>query len=218
LDGGAESGACRRVTELADPISVNAYIALMSEIKVRIDAIDDITAEKLRIRSKIAEEYCYLQLRMICEIIAIGCLVIHGNISGAANKTLTQSFKADWIIKSLSRIHEKFYPIPLRVDDEPGDPPSLVPIESGFLTRADLISLYSKECGDRLHRGNARSFMKRVEHGLIKNDVIGWRNKIVALLNKHQIMTPSEKHFVVIMMNTLPEGHITHTVFEKLRD
>src|ERR1700742_2334885 len=91
--------------------AMETYRKLMAEIKFRTEAIDGILRADIRpIRSKIAEEFCYLQLRMTCEVIAIACLVIHGNLK--PKPKLFETFKASWIMSELEKLHPRFYPNP----------------------------------------------------------------------------------------------------------
>ncbi len=100
-----------------DEKALPAYAELMAEIKLRTEAIDVVLGRQVPLRAKIAEELCYLQLRMICETIAIGCLLVHGDIS-AKKSDLMKSYKADWIIKQLTELHPRFYPYPLEDKDD----------------------------------------------------------------------------------------------------
>src|ERR1017187_2239008 len=61
--------------------ATNLYAFFMAEIKVRIGAINAIggTIEH-RVPALIVREFCFLQFRMICELIALGCLTAHGDI------------------------------------------------------------------------------------------------------------------------------------------
>ena len=54
-----------------------AYLAVLMEINARLQIIN-ITKSSGTLHG-IAREICYLQLRHICELVAIGCLVIQGD-------------------------------------------------------------------------------------------------------------------------------------------
>jgi|SRR5882724_2304781 len=56
-------------------------------------------------------EFCYLQLRMLCELIAVGCLVVHGDVEGT--KGLCKVWAADKVMKRLEKLHPDFYPHPM---------------------------------------------------------------------------------------------------------
>jgi hypothetical protein len=89
---------------------------------------------------------------MICELIAIGCLVIHGDIPATQSNRVQKAFLADWIMNTLSALHPEFYPVPVEPEDIPGDLPESRDIKSGFLSKEELIKLYH-QCGTILHRG-----------------------------------------------------------------
>ena len=168
--------------------SLETYGSLMEEIKLRVEAIDRILAGEVYLRNKIAEELCYLQLRMICEITALSCLIIHGDVKGAQSSQLQKAYQADWIINKLQELHPKFYPQPIESKDKPGiggGPPQVVDIVDGFLTREELVKLYHI-CGDKLHRGRAKNILKGSDAPNYNNIKI-WRSKIIKLHNRHRI-------------------------------
>jgi len=179
--------------------AMEAYRGLMVEVKYRTEAIDAILAGKVPLRAKIAEETAYLQLRMICELIAIGCLIIHGDLSAKKTDPL-QSYKADWILTVLGKMHPKFFPVALEHEDEPTTPPAWVHKSTGFLTRNDLIELYNRHAGERLHRGSARNVLKNNKPLQFK-EVRQWRDKVVSLLTRHIITSPDEKTICYFIMN-----------------
>jgi hypothetical protein len=66
----------------------NLYCNLTEEIKIRhmsiVAAIQGFAPRQPQI---IISEFCSLQLRLICEIIAIGCLAAHGDIQETHKKS-----------------------------------------------------------------------------------------------------------------------------------
>jgi len=97
---------------------------------------------------------------MICELIAFGCLIAHGDIKATRSGKFTGKYQADFFVKALSNLHPDFYPKPMF--PVPGQEPiptqvgaillSPAPRTSGFLTKSDLTTLYHA-CGERMHRG-----------------------------------------------------------------
>ena len=73
--------------------AIDLYADLMEEVKIRLSCIEIAVSGKLFLPSKIVEEICYLQLRMLCELIALGCLTAHGDI--AKSKSLQKAWAAD---------------------------------------------------------------------------------------------------------------------------
>ena len=78
------------------------YAGMMEEIKLRISSIEYATSGLLHFHPVIIREFAYLQLRMICELIALGCLVAHGDVPATKSKMLSKVWQADEILKRLA--------------------------------------------------------------------------------------------------------------------
>src|SRR5262249_24475481 len=139
------------------------YVRLMEEIKRRHSVIEQVFNHTLVMPQMAAFEFCYLHLRNICEVFALGCLAAHGDIPQVRTQ-LQSTYNADKIMKQLGRIHSQFYPVPSKqtIDQVTQRPIDVVPITSGFLTKAELLSLYG-ECGNYLHRGTIRQLLGKWE-------------------------------------------------------
>jgi len=88
--------------------------------------------------SVIVREFCYLQLRMLCELIALACLVAHGDITAAQPNKLRKAYEADKILAQLATLHQHFYPQPIRWKDRTAG--QLEIIQTGnFLTKEELL-------------------------------------------------------------------------------
>src|ERR1019366_9455022 len=87
------------------------YLGLMEEIKFRFGTISRITQGDLPLPPKAIQEYCLLQIRMVCELISLACLVAHGDIS--KSNRLTKTYQADKIISELETLHPDFFPKPV---------------------------------------------------------------------------------------------------------
>lgn len=188
---------------------MEVYRNLMVEVRFRIDAIDSILTGNLRLRARIAEESAYLQLRIICEIIAIGCLIIHGDLS-AKTANLRKTWQADRILKVLADMHPKFFPEALESEDLATDPAEWVAKTEGFLTRKELIALYTKHSGGKLHRGTVHALSNDAPPNF--EEIRGWRNKIVGLLNRHTIISPDEQYICHFGMNN-GQGQVHSALF-----
>ena len=194
-----------------DEKALDRYQGLLVEIKHRTATIDDILKKKVPIRAKIAEELCYLQLRMICELIAIGCLIIHGDVS-ARKQDLFRSYKADWIMSRLELLHPRFYPQPLEHQDRVGPHPEWVHKTDGFLARKDLVKLI-RLAGERVHRGTARNVLKN-DRPLEFADIRRWHDMVVALLTRHIIISPDEETIFYFVMNN-GKNEVARNVFKR---
>lgn len=196
--------------------AVSIYRDLLTEIKYRVETINLVLARRVAIPAKAAEELCYLQLRMICEIIALGCLVIHRDLDNL-KPDLFRTYKAGRIIKELGTLHGKFFPVPLESsDDQTKTPLEWVHKKSGFLTRDELLELWSRHCGEALHRGSVRNVFekrKEPEFGPIER----WRDKIIGLLNRHIILSSDEEKICYFIMADKNNDHrVGSNIFDKI--
>jgi hypothetical protein len=170
------------------------YCSIIDEIKFRIEWIKKVIHAKIQIAQTIGRDVGFLELRIICELIAFGCLIAHGDIKETRSGKFKTKYQADFFVKAMAELHVPFYPKPmLPVLGQPAIPTmtgmklrSPPPLTSGFLSQSDLTTLYH-DCGERLHRGYLRDILnhKRIEgeYSMIGKSV----DKIVRLLNYHRI-------------------------------
>jgi len=185
------------------------YADLMEEIKRRTAIIQSVLNGAYSMPAIAGFELCYIQLRKICEIFSLACLAAHGDIPGVQTKLLQKTYNADLIIKQLANLHPNFYPVPgnQRLDPQSQKPVEVIPITSGFLTKQDFLDLYG-ECGNYLHRGSIRQLLTKWEPVIEFKKIKEWTDKIVTLLNHHQIQTsrPGEQFWVI--MNAKSDGKV----------
>jgi hypothetical protein len=86
--------------------TIDLYASVMDEIRRRGDALNSLGSGGFAgLPSIIAAEVCYLQLRLTCELIAIACLVAHGDIEGSRTGRMQKAYEADWTMNNLERLH-----------------------------------------------------------------------------------------------------------------
>lgn len=193
--------------------SRSTYLNILAEIKHRINAIDDVLDRRVAVAAKIGEELCILQCRMIAELIAIGLLVLHRDMAISKQNTLAKSWNASAIFKRLSRLHDDFYPTPLKPVSEVGTKFRWVNLDKPFMTKERLISLYEKDFGSALHRGSFRQILKD-DPPLDFPRIRQWRQEFVNLLNRHVVVSHDRQH--VCHFNMAPVGEIpTADLFER---
>lgn len=90
---------------------ISLYASIMEEVKFRITASEGLNIGKVNIHVALIHEMSFLQIRMICELIALGCLIAHGDIEETTS--LRKEWSADRIIDKLSILHADFYPVPI---------------------------------------------------------------------------------------------------------
>jgi hypothetical protein len=86
--------------------ALDLYCALMEEAKHRLACIDGAIDGRTGLPYQAVVEFCFLQLRMLCELIALGCLIAHGDVNPGAK--LRKAYAADEIIGLLEKLHPFF--------------------------------------------------------------------------------------------------------------
>src|SRR5215211_5690148 len=92
--------------------TLQVYAGFLEEVKIQIASIEAALRGGTPFPGPIVREFCYLQLRMLCELIALGCLVAHGDIRAAQSKDLQKEWSAYRIMDALEKLHPGFYPRP----------------------------------------------------------------------------------------------------------
>ncbi|WP_141687872.1 hypothetical protein [Stappia indica] len=193
------------MAEKDQPSSI--YISLMNEIKIRLKYLEDSLDGKYGKNIQITRENCFLQLRFVCELIALGCLVAHENTVGA--KRLRKRWQANEIISELNKLHPEFYPQPidLRRDENKNFVAQI--LENDHLKKEEIGILYGR-CGDVLHRGKLKNLLKNKNYTNnrdIFRDIFEWHQKIVKLMNVHYIShSDGSTGWVVKMTNDPTTG------------
>jgi hypothetical protein len=168
----------------ADLDAANVYTSIMEEAKFRALSINTITNSQTALPLPLMRECCFLQLRMLCELIALGCLVAHGDIG--ETKALQKSYHAGEIVKRLEKLHPNFYPVPRKPIFGPGRV-HMADYDGSFLTKDDLLTLYGI-CGDLLHKGSLRSLLNPKQPPPSDyQDIQHWGQNVLNLLSFHSI-------------------------------
>ncbi len=175
------------------------YANLMGEIKERLNVIHLTMNGATGLSPPLVKEFCYLQLRMCCELIALACMVAHGDIPETQSKKLKSSWAADFIIKRLSELQSAFFPRPVRRQEVAPEHHHMADFDGDYLTKEDLMSLVAK-AGTNLHRGSVKAlFTKQVPVQNSFPDITKWTNKLVLLLQEHAIVFASGKVYYCIL-------------------
>ena len=155
-------------------------------------------------------EFCYLQVRRICEMLALAVLIAHNEIDGFRSKKLMKEWNADALFGELSKLNATSFPRAARFapDDQAGVYVATIANE-GMLTRAGLTKIYHA-CSQGLHAGSLR---RMLEHGPLRynvTDVVSWLHEIVRLLDTHVVMLPNGKMMTVEMTGGPDDSVICH--------
>jgi hypothetical protein len=171
-----------------------AYLYVLFEIKERLRLIKTMRLSTLPYG--IVRELCQLQLRHVCELVAIGCLVIQGDYTSSAG--LTDEYNPAKIFRSLDGKYEGCFPQAAIISQVNNAWNITVNTKPDAMTRTELEKLWSMT-GNYAHRLKIKNFF-RVED---ENDAKFWPSienyiaKIETLLNPHVVPMHNPKILVV---------------------
>lgn len=183
---------------------IQLYANLMEEVRIRTDFINDLIEKRKDWRPQFLGEVCWLQLRMICEVIALACLLAHGDVNG---KNQLERQKPKEIFAILADINPDFFPKPISLEADRG---SVVQrIGENFLTPQGLVDLWNKT-GDRLHRGKSRHLIATHKTGPTVNleEIGDALKKIVELLQFHVIVAAGFRRAILVEMCVAETGRV----------
>lgn len=185
---------------------VNLYAQVMTEINIRGDSSEYFqkwlqSTKFENIPGGIGIEFLYLQLRMICESIAMACLIAHNDIQETHSNKFYNNWNAEDILNQLNKIHKDFYPNPAKqIIDKDGKVIAVSAVKNGYLNKDRFLTLF-KECNDYLHIGSLKKNLRAIEETrLLVDPIIEWHNEIKALLSCHWIPLADGKGQLWTMM------------------
>jgi|688.fasta_scaffold755816_1 hypothetical protein len=182
--------------------AVGFYLPLMHELGSRIDLVGRFCTDQYGISFPYAREFVYLQLRQVCELIALGCLQLHGDLSIASSKSAKSEWNAGKIMHLLSKHHAHCFPQCVKREVSHQGWKITANHDPDALTYDEYSKLYN-ECGRYLHRGSIRSI--KAAGPVSQNDfdnIIRWHRKIVSLMNEHLIGRSSAASFYLVSLRT----------------
>jgi hypothetical protein len=194
------------------------YSGLMEEIKTRLSVVRRIVFDGSRgefaFESYILGELCHLQLRMICETIALGCLLVHGDIAATRAGRMQKAYAADWIINRLAKLNPDFYPIPGEHHLKDGFI-EITPPTRPFLTKEKLLNLYN-QTARFLHRGTLEGILSPDPKEIDINQIAIWAAEIRTLLDHHLVSLIDPRHQLFVVMQSEGDGKVRTFVVERM--
>ena len=94
---------------------MDLYADLMNEAKTRIMIVEHLLGGRVRtdgheLPPAMIREFGFLQIRMLCEVVALGCLVAHGDIQEIQSPKMQKTWDIEKTMKELDKLHPDFYP------------------------------------------------------------------------------------------------------------
>ena len=189
--------------------ALETYQALMIEAKARALSIHTLVNDQRGIPSPLAREYGFLQIRMLCEIIGLGCLVAHGDLVDKSPAKLRKTYAPGEIIAALDRLHDDFFPVPIH-PEKTATGWHMAEYRGGpYLKKSEIAKLWAK-CGEILHRGDLKRVLKKqnpVQNTFLDLNDAG--QKILNLLSQHRIITVDGKlAFIAFLQDDAAGGEV----------
>jgi hypothetical protein len=194
--------ASPRTKQFSVKDAVGSYLPLMHELASRLDLIGRFCKRDYDIPFPYAREFIYLQLRQVCELIALGCLQLHGDLPVASSKTSKAEWNAGKIMHLLSKHHSHCFPMCVKTSAGMDGFTITASHNPDALTFDEYNSLYH-ECGMFLHRGSIRAI--EAAGPLSECDLenlVRWHRKLIALLNEHIVGRSSHISFYLTSLRT----------------
>ncbi len=132
------------------------YLHCMVEIKERIKVIDGVL--KMDVPALFICEIGHLQLRYICELIAIACLAAQGDFK--TQRAFLEEYRPPKIFKALAKLYPHFFPQPSTRRSEPGKHYLTANHVPGAYGREEIEMVWGK-AGDCLHRTALEKYLKK---------------------------------------------------------
>jgi len=196
--------------------AINLYANILEEIKHRIAAIDIGTTNRIPVPAPFVREFCYLQIRMICELIALGCLVAHGDISATRKSSLQKEWSAETIINAMTDLHPDFFPLATKQQTSGSRVHGVDILHPPIMTKEELLRLYGR-CGGILHRGNVRKLLKeQIPIQINYPEITAIAQKFQDLLASHMlVMRGGTTMFLCILRNIENDMRVQIAIVER---
>lgn len=177
------------------------YCALMEEIKIRLTAIqyfvDRMKAKPTETLGFIQAESAILQLRNVCELMALAALAAHHPF-GLLDDTLLESWNARLAFRDVAKLSSRSFPQPIRsIIQKPDGTKFIDDNPKGLPTLRGLMRCYSR-CGSLLHRGVVKHAFEKKQKLYDVDWIEEWGVRIGELLVSHTMVIPEHSFALIV--------------------
>ena len=191
-----------------DKNDIDKYIWCMTEIKLRIEVIINLlNNSKSTGQFPTDIESIALQFRKILELIVLGSICVNRKVYSEKRENFHKDWNGKRILEDLKKVNPNFYPFPSKqiINKKTGQVIKTEKIEKCYLTEDQYTELYDK-CSNLLHSFNPYGNYPDLE--ALKKEFSTWKDKIVNLLNHHQIQLVDSDKQLWVIMNSKDDGKI----------
>ena len=132
------------------------YLHCMLEIKERLKLIEDTAA--LKAPALFRKEICYLQLRYICELVAMALLTAQGDFK--TQRAFTTEYSPPKIFAELVKLYPHFFPQPAAITSVGNEHHVQAGEKPGAYSEKELVDLWQK-AGSHLHRASYKHYLNK---------------------------------------------------------
>jgi len=194
------------------------YCNCMEEIKRRTHAINTILTNECSTAYPATNiEFLCLQIRKILEMIALASIVANKDEYSKQYQKFSTHWNAKRILKDIESINPDFYPVPGTqiVDQNTGKVDRIKKIEEGFLTKEEFPEVYNK-CSELIHSANP--YGTQIDFKEFEKLIPLWNQKIIKLLNHHEIQLIVSKLQLWVLMQSKTDGRAHAYIFERVEE
>ena len=181
------------------------YCDLMETIKLRTGVVSQTLQLHLNKQCYLpgfaAAEFCILQLRMECELLALGCVAVHTDVP--QTRRIQKHWNADRIMSEFDSLKPEYFP---QAETEVVDRERKTikaEIKKGVIKLSEFLRMYH-HLAEQLHAGDFLTAKARNKKPYDFNELVKFQNDLINLLNCHTYsLYGGEKHVRVIMNNRL---------------
>ena len=180
------------------------YVSFMQELKVRLFAVRDMLSSLPNgggHQGFLTAESCFLQVRFICELMALACLAAHEPIG--LSKRLLKEWHADDIFKALGEINDQCFPSPISIGGSVQKGTAFHVQPHDGLKRGDLREIYNG-CGAALHRGVLQTALAGQARNYDLDQVNRWCVGFWKLLQEHILHVPQLGRVFLVKLDPDP--------------
>jgi hypothetical protein len=196
---------------------IAVYAGVMEEIKRRTAVIHSfLSGASWALYRATKVESIYLQIRMILELIALASLAANKPLFEENRKKFHNHWNPSDILKDIEALNPGYYPKPIREvpSEKKGVVNDLVPMDSGFLTREELVTTHGRT-GNILHARNP--FRQELDYQEYEVQIPVIMEKVRLLLNCHQIQLLGEQDFFyLIHMKEASDDRVHYYKFQRV--
>ena len=180
----------------------------MEYLKWRLDAVAQtmlmVKGGSHPLDSRLAAEFCLLQLRLCCELLAVGCVAIHTDVP--QTRRLQEMWNADAAMNAFKKLKPQFFPTAVSEEVQANGVINYGLVR-GALTKTELLKMYNF-FGGLLHTGTLTNYKNRKARADDFRILAEFVSKLIKLLNIHTYKLHDDATLIRVIMRNEKDGRV----------